>query len=342
MSLVRSERKKYILKGITSAAWEHPADRAALTALRQVPGLDTVMKTVMGSTFERSFRLLTLATSVRVSPRQFSRLHSLHKEACQILDVAEVPELYVAQNPILNAYAAGTEKPFIVLLSSVVEQFDDDEVLAILGHELGHIKSEHSLFKILLEILIRIPSYLLKIPMSDIALAAIIAALREWDRKSELSSDRAEVLVCQNPDISIRALMKMAGGSRIEQMDLGEFIAQAEEYHQAGSIADNIYKMLNIWNLSHPFPVIRVRELINWVRSGEYDAILNGNYPNAEKSFFQSAKEAGKSYAEDIKHAAKPFTNPTDLQEKFDEAKRKADETARKAKDFFDNLKGKK
>jgi Zn-dependent protease with chaperone function len=327
------EKKKIYLKGIDSTAWEHPADRAALKALQNVPALDTVIKSILSPTAEKSIRLATLASSVKVSEKQFSKIYSLHKEACRILDIEE-PELFITQNPVINAYAVGVDRPFVVLFSSLTQSLDNEEILGVIGHELGHIKSGHMLYKTLLNLLIELSKFAFQIPLTGLALQAVIVALREWDRKSELSADRAEALTTQNPDTVIRSLMKMTGGNNLEEMDLGEFIKQAEEYQAADTISDNIHKFMNTIYRTHPFPVIRVLELINWVRSGEYDAILRGNYTNfkKERNGFGDFKDAANAYKEEFKRPMEGVVN---------EVKDSVEDITKKIKDGFDKWKGK-
>jgi hypothetical protein len=55
---------------ISSRAYEHPADRGALVALRAIPGFDSVLKLISSAMGERSIRWLYLATAIRVSPRR--------------------------------------------------------------------------------------------------------------------------------------------------------------------------------------------------------------------------------------------------------------------------------
>src|SRR4026207_1376720 len=83
---------------ISTKAWEHPADRAALTALRKVPGLDLVLKKLIGLSTEKSLRLIYLASSIRVTERQYPKIHNMLREACATLDVKQMPELYISQN----------------------------------------------------------------------------------------------------------------------------------------------------------------------------------------------------------------------------------------------------
>jgi Zn-dependent protease with chaperone function len=334
--LLKSTRKRITLSGITASAWEHPADRTALKALQSIPAIDSVLKAILSPTLEKSLRLSTLASSVRVSEKQFSKVHALHLEACKVLDIQKTPELYISQNPIVNAYAVGWSEPFIVLNSSIIQTLNtEDEIMGVIGHELGHIKSGHVLYKTLLQLMITISQYAMQIPLTGLALEALILTLREWDRKSELSADRAEALTIQDPDIVIRSLMKLTGGNMLDEMDLGEFIKQAEEYKQLNSVSDNIHKALNTVYLSHPFPVVRVMELIAWVRSGEYDNILNGSYKNQSKTNFDNVKETAKTYQKDFEDNMKP------MEDAVNQFKDNAEEIARKAKEIFDNF-GKK
>ena len=292
-------------------AWEHPADRAALAALKQVPGLNEVIKFLIGLTGEKSLRFLFLSSSVRVSEKQFPEMHNMLEEACRVLDAPEVPELYVTQNPVLNAGAIGVKKPFIVVNSSILKTLDSKETLGVVAHELAHILSGHVLYKTLLWLLVNLSILFLQIPVSAVILQGIIAALREWDRKSELSSDRAGLLVTQEPAVAYTTLMKLAGGGDIEQMNIDEFFAQAEEYDRGGDLLDGVTKLFNLIGQSHPFPVLRLREIHHWAEDGEYGAILDGTYARRDQEeqadIRKEFDEASKAYQEDFDRSEDPL-----------------------------------
>jgi len=307
------KRIKIRFPEISSKSWEHPADRAALTALGKVPGLDLLLRKLVGATTERSLRLITLASSVRVGTNQFPRLHRLHLEACDVLDVAQPPELYVTQTPFLNARAVGVDRPFIVLNSSMVESMTDDELLSVIGHELGHCLSGHVLYKTVLAMLLRFTTLAFSIPLGGASLLAIIIALREWDRKSELSADRAALLVSQDPNVCYQLEMKLAGGSRIEEMDINEFFVQAAEYQGSGNILDSVYKLLNLMGQTHPFPVLRLAELKGWVDSGSYKRILEGDYVRRSQEddddVLKNFRDAANRYREDFTGSRDPLSD---------------------------------
>jgi Zn-dependent protease with chaperone function len=326
---------------ISSRSWEHPADKATLSALRKVPGLDLLLQKLVGVTTEKSLRLITLASAVRVSESQFAKLNRIHREACALLDLEEIPELFVSQSPFLNAGAVGVEKPFIVLNSSLVESMSEDELLCVIGHELGHCMSGHVLYKTLLQLLLRFSMLAFSVPLGGASILAVIIALKEWDRKSELSADRAGLLVSQDPHVYNNLLMKLAGGGNTSEMDINEFFLQAAEYERAGSVVDSVHKLLNLVGQSHPFPVLRLTELKTWVDSGAYGKILNGEYQwrnqDGADDVLNNFREAANKYKEDFNASQDP------LAETLRNAMETADAMRNKAKEafssFFNNTK---
>jgi Zn-dependent protease with chaperone function len=307
----RPVRRRVTLTGISSRAWEHPADRGALTALRELRGFDEVVKAFFGAWNERGFRLSFLAGAIRVDHRQYPRVYQRFTEAAAVLDVAELPELFVSQDPVINGSAIGMNKPFIVITTAAVDRLDDDELRAMLGHEIGHIGSGHAVYKTIMMILTRWAASLSWLPVGAIALRAIITAMFEWWRKAELSADRAGLLAGQDPAASMRLLMKLAGGGDLSQIDTAAFLEQAAEYESGGDLRDSIHKIgLNLWS-THPVPVARAAELRKWIDSGVYAEILGGDYPRRDSDGDASAtddvKAAANSYRETFNNSQDPL-----------------------------------
>lgn len=265
--------------GISSRAWEHPADRTALTALRRLKGFDQVLKVLSSMLRERQHRLLYLASAVQVGPRQFADLDALLDECVQVLDAPAKPELFVSQSPMVNAYTIGMDAPFIVVTSGMYELMTHEEMRFVLGHELGHALSGHAVYRTMLMHLMRLASSFGFIPIGGWALRAIVAALLEWQRKSELSGDRAGLLCGQDVDAAIRVELKLAGGSHLDKLDSQAFLAQAREYERSGDMRDGVLKLLNLELQTHPFSVLRAAALTKWVDTGGYGAIMAGDYP---------------------------------------------------------------
>lgn len=299
------------LVGLSPRAYEHPADRAALTALRRVPGFDQVLRKMFGAFSERGLKLLFLANSVRVSDRQFKRVYGAWRDCCDILDVERRPELYVAQRPVVNAGAIGVDEPFIVLYSGLLDLLDDDELRFVLGHELGHVLSGHALYKTMLRILLMITLPRSPIPIAGVAVWGLLMALKEWDRKSELSGDRAGLLCLQDPQVAYRVHMKMAGGNRVDEMDVDAFVEQAAEYERSGDLRDSALKLLHMLGATHPFAVVRLAELKRWVESGEYEKVLRGDYPrrrdDQQVSIYDDVAAGAQAYRDALAKSNDPL-----------------------------------
>ncbi|HET8960747.1 M48 family metallopeptidase [Nocardioides sp.] len=304
MTSTQPTRYRATLTGISSRAWEHPADRGALVALRKLKGFDTVLKAMSGLFNERAVRLVFLGSAIRVDERQFSSMHRLLGDVARILDAPELPELYVASNPVPGAMTIGMNKPFIVVNSGLVHLLDVDELRFVLAHELGHAMSGHAVYQTLLQRLLALSGVLTAIPLGGLGVRAIVAALYEWSRKAELSADRAGLIATQDTATAFRVHMKLASGGHLEDLDATSFFAQGKEYDDA-DLRDSVLKLLLIENRTHPFAVVRAAELRRWVDSGDYTRVLGGDYPrrdtDADARLSEAAAEAARSYSEQFR-----------------------------------------
>ena len=297
---------------IAAVSWEHPADRAALQALRAVPGVDDVIRKVLAMLGgERGIRLLFQGNAIRAGSSQFPRLWQLHTAVASTFDWPAIPELYVSQTPFFNAGAYGIDAPFIVVHSAAMELLDEDELGVLLAHEMGHVISGHALYRTIAAILAMMS--LGALPVAGLAVLPIRLAFLEWSRKSELSADRAGLLGGQDIVVSQRLDMKMAGGVRgptsAGQLDVEAFMRQAHEYAGSSEGLDVVYKLLSTLALTHPMHTVRAAELQKWVASGEYDRIIRGEYVRRgteaeERPLKDDMAAAGAYYAGEARELA--------------------------------------
>jgi Zn-dependent protease with chaperone function len=264
----------YQLKGISPKAYEHPADRAATAALRSIPYLNTVVRKLIELGYERALRQAYLGSSVRLGDDQLADVWMAHVRAYATLDLEPVPDLYLTQFPIANALTIGAGRPIVVVQSGLVQLLDVEQLRAVFAHEAGHVLSDHVLYRTALVILMRLSS----IPGIPLPLLPIRAALMEWFRASELSCDRASALVTRDPLTVCRTLMVIAAGAEAERLDLDVFMRQGIDYREKGSGLERLSRLLLDLNITHPMPVRRVHELMEWVKSGDYDRIVGGDY----------------------------------------------------------------
>lgn len=259
----------------------HPLDSKALAALRAIPGIDTALRKLLAVTGESAIRVMFTASAIKVTPKQCPDLHAKLQIACTTLGV-DMPDLFIQQNPIVNAFTGGVEKPIIVLHSSLIERLNDEETLAVIAHEVGHIHAEHVLYLTaarLLEALANV-SLARLIPGGEIikfiVSAGISSALLAWARRAELSCDRAALLVTQDPHVIGRTMMKLCGGTFASKVDYDLFLEQAREFEKNydEKWLDKFWADIINAGLSHPFPVWRVSEILKWTEEGEYDALM--------------------------------------------------------------------
>jgi Zn-dependent protease with chaperone function len=296
---VTTPAEAYRLPGLSPKAYEHPADRAATAALASIPMLDQVVRKLIEFGYERALRQTYLGGSVRLGTDQLPAIWTRYQHVLSVLDMPEEYDLYLTQHPVANAMAVGAGKPIVVLNSATVGLLDDGQLEAVIAHEVAHILSEHVLYRTALEVLLRAGSAGLPFG-AGLPLIPVRYALLEWARATELTCDRAAAIVTRDPRAVCRLLMTMAGGARATELNLDAFMRQAMEYTEAGAGMDRLQRLLTDLRLDHALPVKRVAELLAWVRDGEYDRIVGGDYlrRGQERPAREEAGEAAAHYSE--------------------------------------------
>jgi Zn-dependent protease with chaperone function len=318
------------LQGISPKAYEHPADRAATAALQSIPMLDIVVRKLIEFGYERALRQILMAGSLKLGPDQVPEVWAMHRAACARLDLPEIPDVYLTQFPITNAAAIGADRPIVLVNSRTIELLDDEELRTVLGHEAGHILSDHVMYRTALMILLAIGVRGLPL-MAGLPLLAVKYALLEWFRASELSCDRAATLVNRDPLVTSRTLMVMAGGVRSKKLNLDTFLKQANEYEEWEPGWDRLSRLRTELGQTHAAPVRRVSQIMKWVRSGEYDRIVAGEYPRRGDPVSPRAEagEAADHYAERFRGFFR------DVDASMGKASEKVGETADKVTDWL-------
>jgi len=264
------------LIGLKADSFRHPLDLEATQALKQIPGIDMLVRNWLGPMAEQVFYVENIASSVLVGEQQLPDLHKLLLESCQILDI-EPPQLYIRQHPAPNAYtfAMRGKQPFVVLHTSLVDILTPEEIQAVIAHELGHLKCDHSVYLTPVNLLVLAAAIVPNI--GTIVAQAIQTQLLAWIRCAEFTCDRAALLATQNPKVVMSVLMKLAGGSPTlaPQLNLDAFVAQARAYDDISKTElGEMVKVARTAQLSHPVPVLRAREIDRWACSQEYQSLL--------------------------------------------------------------------
>lgn len=289
-------------EGLSVASFQHPADRAATAALSAVPGLDTAVRWLIEQGYERALYQQNLAASVLLGTTQLPATYATFTDVLRVLDLPDStekpPTLYVTQDSTLNASTVGSQNPYVVLTSRLLEVLEPDEVRAVLGHEAGHILASHVVYHTALQILLGLTLPVLS--PGAIPLNAVRLALLEWFRAAELTCDRAAVLAVDDPDVMIRTLMVLGSGLPSGLLSLPAFKQQVREYQDWEDGPDRLRRFLALLSQTHGTPVRRASEVARWVDSGEFERIRGGDFikRGEEPSSMSATGDAVAHYSE--------------------------------------------
>jgi Zn-dependent protease with chaperone function len=272
------------LTDLPASAFQHPLDREATDHLKRIRGFDMIVTKFLEYGFERLYYVINMANSIRVGPNQLPSLYNMLTLSCDTLDVVE-PELYIMQDHRPNAFTFGHTNPFIVIHTALLDVLSEDEVMAVISHELGHIKCGHVLYTEMAYLMQALAQHIAKVTLGigGVLLAPLEAPLVIWKRRAELSADRASMLVMQDPQPCLSMLMKLSGGSKYHggDLNLDAFVKQAHSYHEDldTRMSDQFYRLVaSVYKNSHPFTVERARALLDWLDSTEPQRILRGEF----------------------------------------------------------------
>lgn len=277
------ERK--IIDGLDSREYEHPFDKKALETLEQTPGLEVLVRKFSKYWSDKLLKIQYTGSNIRVTDKSFPEIHKALVETCEILNISKMPELYIRWSYDINAFTAGVEDPIIVLNSGAIDLLSYEELLFIIGHEAGHIKSEHVLYSQMAQILPLLGDVIgsATLGIGSLVSTGLQMAILNWNRMSEFTADRAGLLTCQDVEMATSAMVKLAGvpNKYFDSFNVEDFIQQAKEFDDYDY--DNFDKMAKLFStmlMDHPWTVMRAAEFVKWIDSGQYDDILNRKRDN--------------------------------------------------------------
>lgn len=251
----------------------HPADKAALETLKAIPLFTPCLKAFLKVFTEEFFYGVNMAQKVRLSARQLPRIYNLLPPICAELGIEE-PQFYLEMNPAPNAYTYGDTKVAITVTSGLVEYMGEDELRAVIAHECGHILCRHVLYHTMAAMITQLGESV----FGTLAAAAepVRLALLYWDRRSELSADRAAALVTGGSDAVVRTMIRLAGGPHTitDEIDVELYAEQGAEYTKLNEhLWDRLLQNFAVMDTDHPFCAVRTHEILNWTATEAFTAL---------------------------------------------------------------------
>lgn len=265
------------LKGLTANSYEHELDRRYLSILQAVPGLSKITNTMMNWVSVKWDATALCGSNFHVTRESCFDLFKVYDDTSKTLDLEYTPPLYLQQHYDINAFTFGYDRDaYIVSNIGTIDKLDDDELAFIFGHEMGHVKSGHTLYHTMSAYLSNlIEAHPLLAPIGK----AIHYPLMHWYRMSEFTADRAGLLACQDLNKALSAMMKMTGLPEryYKSASVDGFIKQVNEFEtRFGGLADKTIREILIFNSTHPWTIFRASELIKWYECGEYQKVIEG------------------------------------------------------------------
>lgn len=288
VSLDGIDRKLRTLPSIKGSAFQHPDDIKACAALEAVPIFPQIVSFLRSNYNDQMARMQHLLYNLRLGPDQGAELYAKFVLASRILNLKRLPELYLSGDINVNAFASGVGRPIIVLNRGLLSNLTEAETLAIIGHELGHIKCNHMLNRWLADIFgmqgISVLAAVFPL-VGAAAQLALKAALSHWSRMAEYSCDRAALLVVQDANVVGSALAKLSGliSTLVPDFNFEGVFRQIEDYERFDqntilAVAKFQETLRSSLYMSHPYTSMRIKKIFEWSKSDQYEDIVNGVY----------------------------------------------------------------
>lgn len=265
------------LAGLCTEDYVYPGEDNAFAALKKIPVLDQIAAAYLKYISQIGYLPEIQGNCYCVTKETCPEVYAVYQKALQRLDFQEEYPLYVKSSFEYNAFTSGGSAPYIVIHSSILKNMSEEELLFILGHELGHVKSGHLIYYI---IATQLNSIIANVPMAGSAVLStgIHYALVKWQRMQELTADRAGAIAAGGTDSGISCLGKLLGTSEkipFMKFSVDDLKKQNDRFEEGNEdIVSKIYSAIQIMNSTHPWTVSRIKELDEWKSTGGYEEII--------------------------------------------------------------------
>ncbi|MBP3891374.1 MAG: M48 family metallopeptidase [Solobacterium sp.] len=252
----------------------HEDDKKALDALKSFPGFTAIIKGFFNNWNERQARILFMSSYIKASPTQFSKYYEMLPPICKKLGI-EIPDLYISQDVVPNAFTTGDEHPSVVLTSGLLKALPEYLIPTVLAHECGHIACKHVLYRTVGASILA-GTYLFG--LGRLMSLPLQVAFYYWMRCSEYSADRAAI-ICDGGSEKLNELcIRLSGYDKAIDADVSpeEFRNQGLAYRKyiKESKWNQTLEFLLLHNRTHPFMAVRALEATEWANSIQFKAMM--------------------------------------------------------------------
>jgi len=220
-----------------------------------------------------------LGTAVKVSDQQYPRVWEAAKIAGAALRV-RVPAIFAAPSSSIKVKVLGTEDaPHLIVNLELAEKLDDTDLVAAIGHELGHVQNGHILYATALHYLANQAVFFVRWVIQP-----AIMTLQAWSRRAEVTCDRAALLAVKDLDKTLNAMVKLELG-----LDKGSAFNAEEYLRSVPDTKKGIGRYAELFR-SHPYVPKRVQALKLFADSELYARVI-GQDPSGKPSLPEIDKQ---------------------------------------------------
>lgn len=210
---------------------------------------------------------------LRLSERQLPEIFLPAIRAARIMALRYLPEIYVSGEQMWDATTLGTDNSAFIVLGSVLTNFKGEDLLYVLGREMGHVRAGHALWKTVMQFVsgrarhrsIMGEGVLKLLNPAKLVESAIDAPLMAWSRHADITADRAGMLVVGKEEVARRVLMTWT----LKSFPLVPRV-NADAWREQEQTLDGGMTAVSEWTLSSsPYLAGRLRLLHDFATSAE-------------------------------------------------------------------------
>ena len=263
----------------------------------------------IGMFIVRMMRQQMLGNALQVEYSAYAWLRDWANEVSADLEMPQV-EIFITQNPVMNAYAFGFARPYsIVLHSGSIRYLTKDELKVIVVHEMAHIKYRHANANVYL------------MPFLSIPIISVLGSWISgfWHRRAELTADRLALMYLGDSELVKKSLIKVhVGPDAADSMNevarqWMQYTAERPMNHFAQTFSD------------HPFLVRRLSQIDYWKGVVEPQNQPQSVAPAAVQS---NVSELAESEPTTEPTTVEPNSTKKSTRRKSDDTSQNQDETA--------------
>jgi Zn-dependent protease with chaperone function len=239
-------------------------DAQAMTVLESLGPVTAAARALSGRVGRPWFE--ATVNGIRLGEQQFPDIFSLGIRAARIMGLRQMPELYLSGEMLWDAMTLGSDEQAFIVLGSVLTYFKGDELLYLLGREMGHIRAGHVMWRTASKFLTGSTHMNRSIMGSGLLSAltpgkllenAIDAPIMAWARQSEITADRAGLLVAGNVDVARKVTMSAS----LKSFPLYQRINQEDWLKQEEASEDQFMRISEMTMSTLPYLARRMKLL---------------------------------------------------------------------------------